>query len=38
MVHTGFEGGGTLIFVCVLSGGDGQKRGFFSCQEISVKE
>lgn len=37
MVHTDFEGRGTLIFVCVLSGGDGQKRGFF-CQEISVKE
>lgn len=37
MVHTGFEGGGTLIFVCVLSGGDGQKKVFL-CQEISVKE
>lgn len=27
MVHTDSDGGGTLIFVCVLSGGDGQKGG-----------
>lgn len=33
MVHTDFEGGGTLIFVCVLSGGDGQK-GVFSAKRL----